>query len=89
MSRHYPAIARRFPELSDLQEIPTSEADATRTEAYKSLYGKLTVQERVIADRKIAELRVMMGNTRLGEQGAWELLVALGQAMEWLDWPER
>ena len=88
-ARGYPAIARRFPELRALQEIPVTEADAIRTEAYKSLYDKLPIQERVFANKKIEELKVIMPNVKLGNGSAWELVVALAQLFEWVNWPER
>jgi len=87
--RHYPAIARRFPELAILETLPITEANKIRTEAYRSLYNSLTIQEKVFADRKVAELKAIMPNVKLGNEGAWELLIALAQLMEWLNWPER
>ena len=87
--RHYPAIARRFPELAILETLPVTEANKIRTEAYRSLYDSLTIKERVFADRKIAELKTIIPDVKLGNGGAWELLIALAQLMEWLNWPER
>ena len=88
-ARGYPAIARRFPELNALQEMPVTEADAMRTEAYRSLYDKLLPQERVFADKKIEELKGAMPDVKLGDGSAWELVVALAQLFEWVNWPER
>lgn len=87
--RMYPAIARRFPELGALYEVSVTEANEIRTEAYQALYDKLPDKEKAFADRKGEELMAMMSTQRLGKQGAWELLVAIAQAMEWADWPER
>jgi len=100
--RHYPAIAQKFPELQALQGgwvydktsgkrriLTTAEANKIRTEAYRALYDSLTIQEKVFADRKIAELRAIIPDVKLGKGGAWELLIALAQLMEWLNWPER
>lgn len=85
----YPAIARRFPELGVLQRLPAKEANELRTEAYRSLYEKLPIEEKQSADMEKETLRAIVPNQPLGEQGAWELLVALAQVMEWQGWPER
>jgi hypothetical protein len=87
--RRFPAVARRFPELAALSNMTDGEANTVRSEAYQDLYGKLTDKEKAFADRKGEELMAMMPTQQLGKQGAWELLVALAQAMEWADWPER
>lgn len=88
--KHYPAMARRFPELAKLELYEASHgvtsANEVRTEAYKSFYNKLPDEERRLADSSIKELRTI---ERLGRGGARELLVALAQVMEWADWPER
>ena len=84
--RNYPAIARKFPELRALQAMPTTEANTIRTEAYKSLYNKLSSEERSLANGGIKRLSTIRG---MGRDSAWELLVAIAQAMEWADWPER
>lgn len=87
--RMYPAIARRFPELGALYEVSVTDANEIRSEAYQALYDKLSDKGKVFADRKGEELRAVMPDQPLGKQGAWELLVALAQAMEWANWPER
>ena len=92
--RHYPAIARVFSELNNLQLLELDEANEVRSEAYQSLYEKLSNREKGIADVATKEIRRMMVTEEgrmlpLGEQGAWELLVAIAQAMEWADWPEK
>jgi len=89
MNRYYPAIARRFPELNALQDLLPMEANEIRTDAYKALYDKLPIQEKALADRTIKELQAIIPIKGFGDASAWELLVALAQAMEWLDWPER
>ena len=87
--RMYPAIGRRFSELGALYKVSTADANRIRAEAYQSLYDNLSNEEKVFADRKCEELMAMMSGQHLGKQGAWELLVALSQAMEWANWPER
>ena len=92
--RHYPAIARVFDELNELQLLPESKANEVRTESYQALYEKLTNREKGMVDIATKELRRMMVTEEgqmlpLGKQGAWELLVSLAQAMEWANWPEK
>jgi len=93
MRRHYPAIARRFPVLANLESVAASKeegagghvANQIRTEAYQSLYDKLPTREKAFVDRLTKKMLNMRG---LGNQGAWELIIAVAQAMVWLDWPK-
>ena len=82
---HYPAINRRFPELAALEQFPVKEANEIRSVAYQSLYDKLPTREKAFVDRLTKKMLNMRG---LGNQGAWELIIAVAQAMVWLDWPK-
>jgi len=82
---YYPAINRRFPELAALEQFPVNEANEIRSTAYQSLYDKLPNNEKVFVDRLAQTLKLDVQG--LGTQGVWELIIAIAQAMVWLDWP--
>lgn len=84
--RHYPAISRRFPELAALEQFPVEKANEVRSDAYQSLYEKLSSNDKSLIDRLTRILKLEV--SKIGTQGAWELLVAVAQVMEWLDWPK-
>jgi hypothetical protein len=94
--RPYPAIARRFKELSKLQSMDVNESNTIRTEAYQDMRNKLPKNEQLVADRAVKRLAFEikaegaskgMFEMMLGEQSVWELIVAVAQAMEWQNWP--
>ncbi len=96
--RPYPTIARRFEELGALQmEAMNNEglANRIRTEAYQDMRKKLSLQEQVLADDIVRRVRfrvknagVGTGTHAFGESSAWELIVAVTQAMDWQDYPK-
>ncbi len=86
---HYPAINRRFPELAALEQFSVDEANEIRSIAYQSLYRKLPTREKVFMDQLVKKLMSDkdMSKALLGTQGALEVIIAIAQAMVWLDWP--